>query len=458
MPKSSFTHHLYKNNQIWTFRFRWPEDIRSSIDDHYEFHRSLNTHHLRVALERRNHLLAFCKRFVGAVRASDKIEVKKLRNELDFLVNFSDNEHLNTVGDLANFSVEMIGKKIDKNLIQLVEDGWINIIQNASNLDFPNTDLDHIKLLEQLKDTTIKSLKSQNVIPFDKFTQQWLESRKEKVTAKTLRDSKLAVVKFKKAFPTLGSVKRSYVKIWFEEQGKVYSFHRLKKFQQHLQSYWDFLKVGIENIYVEDDSEPFIGINIEKPAPKLDELNKWLPFPNLGKDTVLLLKGAYAQGDQQLVNLIILSMYTGMRIEETCSLSVENIFADYIFVPIGKATPGTRKIPVHSMLAEPLTLMLQNSEDNFIITGLSAKNQAGIRSDPIGKRFGRLKKSLGFGPQHVFDSIRKTVIAMLEQEDVPKDTINYMLGQQVAHQASGRSSMQERIDAIEKLVYPLDDL
>jgi len=427
------------------------------MDDHYEFHKTLNTHHIGVALERRNHLLAFCKRFVRVVRASNKTEIKKLRKALEF-IRFSDDESLDTAGILTKFSVGRNSEIIDTNLIQHVEDGWTKIIKDAANIEFINSTSDQIMFLEKLKDSTVRSLKSQTVVPFDLFTQEWLEARKEEVTTKTLRDSNLAIIKFKESFPTLRSVKRSYVRNWFEEQSNFYSFHRLKKFQQHLQSYWDFLKVGIKNINIEEDSEPFQGINLREPTPKPDQSNKWLPFPNLGNDTVLLLKGAYGQGDQQLVNLIILSMYTGLKIEEACSLSVKHIFGEFIFVPIGKGAPGTRKIPVHSMLAEPLTLMLQNSTDGFVITGLSAKNQAGIRSDPIGKRFSKLKKSHGFGRQHVFESIRKTVIALLEQENIPKGTINYLLGHQAARQAPEHSSMTYLKSAIEKLAYPLDDL
>jgi len=69
-----------------------------------------------------------------------------------------------------------------------------------------------------------------------------------------------------------------------------------------------------------------------------------------------------------------------------------------------------------------------------------------------------LKKSLGFGPQYVFESIRKTVIAMLEQEEVLKETINYLLGHQTNRRALRHLSIKRRKDAIEKLVYPLDEL
>ena len=43
---------------------------------------------------------------------------------------------------------------------------------------------------------------------------------------------------------------------------------------------------------------------------------------------------------------------------------------------------------------------------------------------------------------------------MLEQEEVLKETINYLLG----YQAREHSSMKHLKSAIEKLVYPLDDL
>ena len=111
----------------WTFRFRWPDDIRSSIDNHYEIHKSLDTHHLGIALERRNYLLAICKRFVGAVRAGDKGEVNKLRKELEFFIKCSDNANLDATGILTNLNVEKDGEFIDTNLIQLVEDGWKKI-------------------------------------------------------------------------------------------------------------------------------------------------------------------------------------------------------------------------------------------------------------------------------------------------------------------------------------------
>ena len=175
-----------------------------------------------------------------------------------------------------------------------------------------------------------------------------------------------------------------------------------------------------------------------------------------------LLNDAVAKRDQQLINLIILDMYTGMRIEEACSLTIKHIHRDYIFVAESKNTAGIRKIPIHSVLAEPLEMMVRESTDGFVISGLNSKNKYGIRSDPIGKRFGRLKSKRGFGPNHVFHSIRETFIAMLEQKNVMESTTADIVGHSkknyIYRGYEGGATIEDKKEAIEKLAYPLENL
>ena len=147
-----------------------------------------------------------------------------------------------------------------------------------------------------------------------------------------------------------------------------------------------------------------------------------------------------------------------MRIEEACSLSTEDVDPDYIYVPKSKTTPEMRKIPIHSMLAEPLLLMVKESTDGYVISGLVSNNKHGIRSDPIGKRFGRLKSQLGFGPQYVFHSIKRTVVAIMEKNDVKTEIILDIIGHRKKSVRHVFSSMQKRKEAIKKLVYPLENL
>jgi integrase len=66
-------------------------------------------------------------------------------------------------------------------------------------------------------------------------------------------------------------------------------------------------------------------------------------------------------------------------------------------------------------------------KSGYLFDGLTA-NKYGDRSDAIGKRFGRLKTKMGFGPESVFHSIRKTVANMLGTAGIPESTAADILG------------------------------
>jgi len=457
MLKKSLTHHLYQNHRTWTFRFRWPEDIRGDVDEKYELHRSLKTIHIDEAMNKRDLLLSFCKKLVITIRSGDRRESEKLRKNLRSQELFSKDKMLITPNENQEYFDDT---KLDKfkTFQQIVDEGWADIIKKAEDKFNPKEKAGHLNALKQLEVLTKNALSYGNTAPFDIHLQEWLVIRRDQVTPKTLEDGRLSVVKFKEDFPTIKMVKRRHVREWFDNQITVYSPDRLKKFKQHLQSYWTFLKEGMDHMLVDEDAEPFKGIHIKENNNPATKLNGWLPFPNLGDDIVRLLKGASTKEDQQLVNLIILDMYTGMRIEEACSLSIENIDPEYICVPKSKTTPEMRKIPIHSMLAEPLLLMVKESTDGYVISGLVSNNKYGIRSDPIGKRFGRLKSSLGFGQRHVFHSIKKTVTTIMEKADVRADVILDIVGHKNLRATHIGSSLQRQKKAIEKLVYPLDYL
>ena len=56
--------------------------------------------------------------------------------------------------------------------------------------------------------------------------------------------------------------------------------------------------------------------------------------------------------------------------------------------------------------------LVKDSKDGYVLSGLKP-NANGDRGDAIGKRFTRLKKSLGFSDRHTFHSWRGTVITVL---------------------------------------------
>ncbi|MQX54667.1 site-specific integrase [Alcanivorax sediminis] len=134
---------------------------------------------------------------------------------------------------------------------------------------------------------------------------------------------------------------------------------------------------------------------------------------------------------QALADLIALGAYTGARIEELCQLKVSDLInddgVDCLYIRDGKTSNAERIVPVHRVL-KPLIKRLTKEADGDFLLPASGKNKYGKRSDSLSKQFGRLKKSLGYGEEHVFHSLRKSFITLLQNNDIPGLTIASIVG------------------------------
>ena len=159
----------------------------------------------------------------------------------------------------------------------------------------------------------------------------------------------------------------------------------------------------------------------------------------------------------QLADVIRMAMYTGARREELCSLKVEHVKGGRFEIVDAKTEAGIRPVPIHRQLSKTIKRLLKESEDGYVLSGLK-KNANGDRGDAIGKRFTRLKRSLGFSDRHTFHSWRGTVITMLERAGVPEGTVQDLVGHErstlTGSTYSGKSTFEMRRDALAKLRYP----
>ena len=164
------------------------------------------------------------------------------------------------------------------------------------------------------------------------------------------------------------------------------------------------------------------------------------------------------KGDLQLSDLILIGAYTGARIEEICSLKVEDIdLKKFTFkITDSKTEAGKRLIPIHSKLKNRIEELIKESEDGFLISGLT-ENKYGDRSNAIGKRFGRLKSFEGYGKSHVFHSIRKTLVTMLENQGVGENVAADIVGHEKPRITyglySGGTTLEVMREAIERISY-----
>jgi len=173
---------------------------------------------------------------------------------------------------------------------------------------------------------------------------------------------------------------------------------------------------------------------------------------------VKLLQAARKLKDGQLADLIELAMWTGARREELCALRVEHIKKDSFQVADAKTPAGVREVPIHSKLKATMRRLIEASaHDGYVLPGLKA-TKYGDRGDAIGKRFGRLKEAIGFGKDHNFHSLRRTVSTQFENSGVPENVAADILGHDKPRVTyglySGGSSLRVKREAIEQLLYP----
>ena len=390
--------------------------------------------------------MAHCKGLTQTIREGSEREIK---DELaKFLNQFGDPDQIATkerlkkewAGSQANpdyRSAELEDKIFDEGMKQHVPDGieaGVYPDQDAVLKAYPAVQ----KYIEEITN------------PFDTYLQEFLEERRSKINERTLEDFELSISRFSKNFKTVGSVNTRDVRDWFRGLEKKLSTSRIRSINQHLHAYWIFLS---EKEIVPDDVDPFKSI-------RLIEAKKTKGYePFEVDDCVMLLDAAERKPDSQLADLILLVLYTGMRIEEACSLKTKDVKPDRLIITEGKTLAAEREIPIHSKFKPLLNVMIAESKDGYVISGITSKERHGKRHCAVGQRFGRMKDRLEFKKKYqCFHSFRKTVTTLLQQAGVDISVAADILGHQNPHFTwrvySSGSSMQQKQDAIEKLEYP----
>ena len=167
--------------------------------------------------------------------------------------------------------------------------------------------------------------------------------------------------------------------------------------------------------------------------------------------------------DTPLANLIVIASYTGARIEEICSLQRKHIDSVNHSISIigAKTAAGNRTIPIHSAIQPLVEKLMEQSTDDYLISKLT-KNKYGDRSNAIGKRFGRLKTAEGYDSHHVFHSIRKTFVTMLENagviENVTADIVGHEKPRITYGLYSGGTTLDVMRESIEQISYSFPEL
>jgi len=202
-----------------------------------------------------------------------------------------------------------------------------------------------------------------------------------------------------------------------------------------LRNYWKYLQ-GRELV---EDRAIFDKLDLPNTnrATRSEERQAWN-----SEDIPMLWKKAKEKQDTVLADIIRLAAFTGGRIESLTNIKIEHIKIEggirSIYIPKDKNYSGERTIPIHPNLELQIDRMIEavGAESGFLFN-LGANNQYAERSPAISKRFGRLKKQMGFGSKLVFHSIRKTAATMFDRAGVSEKVAADILGHKISTMTYG---------------------
>lgn len=294
------------------------------------------------------------------------------------------------------------------------------------------------------------------IVPTDAHLEDWLKSLPDEAKTKDLK--RIEVRRLAAKLPYLSDLSRKAVRDFYvgELEGG-FARATIARALSACRGYWAYLQAeGVVSEYL----QPFSKLALPRPERNGNGHGGSVRRKEFDPgDVVKLLKEAKRSGDKELADTIELAMYSGARIEELASLAVDkvNLKAGYFDIGEAKTEAGVRQVPIHPNLRPILRRLIGKRTDGYVLETLTP-NKYGDRSNAVGKRFGRLKGRLGFGREHVFHSIRRTVVTILENADVPESIVADIVGHQKRTMTyglySGGSSLERKAEAIEKLCYP----
>ncbi|MHC5175902.1 tyrosine-type recombinase/integrase [Serratia rhizosphaerae] len=257
----------------------------------------------------------------------------------------------------------------------------------------------------------------------DLYLLQYAQTRKLTTLSKVTKAVDVLLDFYKKRDFELNQIDRTMVTKWIEHLKNQLAPQTIGNYLSALGQLVDY---AVSRYHDAPSKNVFKGHKIEVKrsiqsyeAITPDELNKIYPTLN---------------SEMQAVTAI--GALSGMRLNEICSLRVENILRNGVALSFeileGKTKNAKRLVPVHSSLVGLIEWLLANPHDGFLFYRASITNREdGKRSTWHTQQFTRAKrKVLGEkGTEHkVFHSLRHAFISQLDRAGVPEDRIALIVG------------------------------
>jgi integrase len=311
--------------------------------------------------------------------------------------------------------------------------------------------------------------------PLEPFYNEWSKSKLSSYSLKTSDSYRRDAFTFVNKFVYLEAIDKKSIKRWISElmdigtdpkNPKPMTLTTLRdRFMCGVRHFWNYLDT--KGLIDEEKVNPLAGVIPRMEKTKINLSNKgWSEFDTV---EVVQIYNNIPLDDIQLPTVVAIGMFTGMRIEEVCSLTVGQIIEEdgirCFDIRDSKTSAGIRTVPIHSQLIPLVDKLLTEAKGDakedpknvYLIPDLGI-NKYGDRSNAVGKRFGRLKTKLGFPKIKVYHSIRKCVVTKLDRAGFRETAVADVIGHDNPNMTMGRysagSDAVTKQKMIESLNYP----
>ncbi|EMV6243273.1 TPA: site-specific integrase [Citrobacter amalonaticus] len=257
----------------------------------------------------------------------------------------------------------------------------------------------------------------------DLYLLQYSEKRKLTTLSKTNKAVEVLLTHLKKKDVQLRDINRTIVTGWLDKLKTERAPQTIQNYISALAQIWDLAR---NRYHDAPQDNPWRGHALEAKSSKVS-YEVFAPGE---------LAKVYDLLDDEMKAVTAIGAYSGMRINEICTLresSIKTIEGVLCFeITEGKTKSAARIVPVHSKLIPLVKSLLKTTHSGFLFYHASITDRAdGKRSTWHTQQFTRAKrKALGepAAERKVFHSLRHAFVQQLDRAQVPEDRIALLVG------------------------------
>ena len=170
---------------------------------------------------------------------------------------------------------------------------------------------------------------------------------------------------------------------------------------------------------------PVNGVSKVIPVPKGKSINDQSNLPYT--DDMLERWFEHIKDEPMIFGISCIGLYSGMRLDEICSLKKEDFVDDCFRVTEGKTKSSIRKVPVHKILLPLVEKLIGTSNNVFLLSDL--RNRGNDRSHYVGKLMTTRRKQLGFEKRKfTFHSFRSNFMTEMDNNGTELSVTERLVG------------------------------